>query len=220
MATSGMITSYLYVSASAGSSRVLTFPTVQPNGVCTPATFTGTGNGTINSMRGTAASLVETWTVTASSPTAFNVVGSLLGFVGSATPGTVFNHARVSFLITSGIVPFAVNDAFVFTTTLPPAQNVRIYHVDYYSLLGGVAPYSNFTFAASSTAGTGTYVITNKGTASTEVRLCYTWPEGLLITGPTPSLTLTQSIAAGGGGVTLGNFTYLGASYILESSRG
>ena len=72
------------------------------NGVLTeghtlPITWSGSGNGTLSLLRGSPSSIQETITVTWTSATAFNVVGSVSGSMGSGTVGSPFTHARVNF---------------------------------------------------------------------------------------------------------------------------
>jgi hypothetical protein len=78
--------------------------------------YTGTGTGTISAWDGGASSVTETFTITATSSTSFNVVGSTSGSIGTATVGTTFTHAKLTFLITAGGVAFVAGDAFKLNT--------------------------------------------------------------------------------------------------------
>jgi hypothetical protein len=79
--------------------------------------YTGTGNGLISGTIGSATSVQETITATFSSPTAFSVVGSVTGAMGSGTAGTLFTHARVSFTIATGGVAWVSGDTVSFVMT-------------------------------------------------------------------------------------------------------
>ena len=81
------------------------------------AVFAGTGNGTFTAWDGGASSLSETFTITATSPTAFSVVGSTSGSIGTATAGTPFVHAKLRFTITAGATPFVIGDNFKINTS-------------------------------------------------------------------------------------------------------
>lgn len=97
--------------------------------------FTGVGNGLISAWEGGASSVLETFEITATSPTAFSVVGSVSGNIGTATVGTPFAHSKLNFTLTAGTTPFAVGDKFK-VNTCEPWISLRN--------LGGVKHYSNF----------------------------------------------------------------------------
>jgi len=87
----------------------------------TGATFTGTGNGTIDSIDPTPSAVAETWTVActdASTPGSevWSVTGSVSGAQASATTGVAYTNTYVEFSITAGGTNFAVSDQFVFDT--------------------------------------------------------------------------------------------------------
>jgi hypothetical protein len=86
--------------------------------------YTGTGNGLMTAWAGGASTIAETFTITATSATAFSVVGSISGSLGSATVGTPFSHAKLTFLISAGGTAFIVGDAFTLATA-PPWQALR-----------------------------------------------------------------------------------------------
>lgn len=86
-------------------------------------TFNGVGNGrmrgpggTVGGYIGAAGSVTETITVTFTSATAFNVVGSVSGSLGSGTVGTDFTSARVAFRVVAGTTPFSAGDVFALNT--------------------------------------------------------------------------------------------------------
>jgi hypothetical protein len=79
-------------------------------------TYSGTGNGTLTAYSGGASSVAETFTITATSPTSFTVVGSTTGSIGPATVGTPFAHATIEFLLTAGGTAFVSGDAFILST--------------------------------------------------------------------------------------------------------
>ena len=79
-------------------------------------TYEGTGDGTFTDYSGGASSIAETFTITATSPTVFDVVGSISGDIGDATVGTPFAHAKLEFTITAGGTAFVATDEFVLST--------------------------------------------------------------------------------------------------------
>lgn len=85
-------------------------------GMALTPSFVGTGNGTISALGGSA-SVVETITVTFTSATAFGVVGSVSGSLGTGTVGTPFTSTKTNFTITAGGTAFVATDAFTFATT-------------------------------------------------------------------------------------------------------
>lgn len=83
-------------------------------------TFAGTGNGTLSALDGGVGAPTETWTLTATSATAFSVTGSVSGARAGATVGTAYDNGVIAFLITAGATAFAVNDAFTVPVTASP----------------------------------------------------------------------------------------------------
>lgn len=79
-------------------------------------TFTGTGTGRLTGYVGKAATVTETITVTATSATAFDVVGTVSGAIGTATVGTPFTSAVIDFTITAGGTAFVAGDLFRLNT--------------------------------------------------------------------------------------------------------
>jgi hypothetical protein len=93
------------------------------NGMALVPTFVGTGNGTI-AAQGGSASVAETITVTFTSSTAFGVVGSVSGSLGTGTVGTAFTSTKTNFTITAGGTAFVATDAFTFAVC-PPWTSLR-----------------------------------------------------------------------------------------------
>lgn len=89
--------------------------------------FTGTGNGTIGSISAGASIRPQDITVTFTSATKFNVVGSLDGFVGIGTVGTAFSSSVVNLTVTAGATAFVAGDEFTFSlanVSVPGGGNV------------------------------------------------------------------------------------------------
>lgn len=82
-------------------------------GMALTPSFVGTGNGTISALGGSA-SVAETITVTFTSATAFGVVGSVSGSLGTGTVGSAFINTKTNFTITAGGTAFVATDAFTF----------------------------------------------------------------------------------------------------------
>lgn len=80
--------------------------------------FVGTGNGTIDAHGGSAG-VAETITVTFTSATAFGVVGSVSGSLGTGVVGTLFTSTKANLTITAGSTAFVATDAFTFAVTPP-----------------------------------------------------------------------------------------------------
>ncbi len=74
--------------------------------------YTGTGNGTLTDVEGGPDAVAENITITFSNATTAAVVGSVSGALGSATVGTKFTSAKISFLLTAGEIAFVNLDAF------------------------------------------------------------------------------------------------------------
>jgi hypothetical protein len=86
------------------------------NGSAFGLAYSGTGTGTLTAYSGGASSVAETFTLTATSPTVFDVVGSVSGDIGDATVGTPFNHAKLKFTINAGGTAFIAGDEFTLST--------------------------------------------------------------------------------------------------------
>lgn len=76
--------------------------------------YAGVGDGRIYDAIGTAATVVETITCTATSPTSFDVVGSVSGALGAAAVDDTFTCAVCEFDLLSGSTPFVAGDEFTF----------------------------------------------------------------------------------------------------------
>lgn len=75
--------------------------------------YAGTGDGTLDKQQlKPGGAVVETITVTATSATSFDVVGSVTGAIGTLTVGTVFDSPQICLLITAGGTPFVGGDLF------------------------------------------------------------------------------------------------------------
>jgi hypothetical protein len=92
-------------------------------GMALTPSFVGAGNGTIDA-RGGSAGVAETITVTFTSSTAFGVVGSVSGSLGTGVVGTPFSSTKANLTITAGGTPFASSDAFTFVVS-PPWTSLR-----------------------------------------------------------------------------------------------
>lgn len=118
-------------------------------------TYAGSGNGDLVGANGVAggyvggaASVAETFTITATSATEFSVVGSLAGNVGTATVGAPFVHARVAFTITAGSAAYQVGDQYKLSTS-PAWEKMRrtgaIASALFSSFANGSRLWDNFT---------------------------------------------------------------------------
>lgn len=86
--------------------------------------LTGTGNGTMTSVTvDQTTGSAESWTVTATSATSFNVVGSESGTQGVATVGVPYTNGIVSFTINAGLTAFVATDFFTFNVTSSSVNN-------------------------------------------------------------------------------------------------
>lgn len=80
-----------------------------------PAATTGnTGNGVIENLVVDALAVPETFTVTMTSPTAFDVVGTVSGPAGNGVLNSPFDNNRVNFILRSGSTAFVAGDSFTF----------------------------------------------------------------------------------------------------------
>jgi len=81
--------------------------------------YTGTGNGTLTNLIGTASTVNETITCTATDATHFTVVGSVSGALGTAVVGTAFTCSVANFTIVAGGTAWVAADTISFVMTLP-----------------------------------------------------------------------------------------------------
>jgi hypothetical protein len=87
-------------------------------GMALTPSFVGTGNGTIDALGGSAG-VAEIITVTFTSATAFGVVGSVSGSLGTGVVGTPFTSTKANLTITAGGTAFVATDAFTFAVAPP-----------------------------------------------------------------------------------------------------
>jgi len=74
--------------------------------------YTGTGDGTCTEIEGGPDAVAEDITVTFTSATSADVVGSVTGAIGTATVGTKFTSPQINFLLTAGATAFGLSDVF------------------------------------------------------------------------------------------------------------
>lgn len=86
--------------------------------------FTGVGTGDLTAYLGTAASVAETFTLTAINATTFSVVGSVSGALADATVGTPYTSAKLAFTLTAGGTAYQAGDVWTLNTA-PPWQRLR-----------------------------------------------------------------------------------------------
>jgi hypothetical protein len=79
--------------------------------------YSGVGTGDLVSYIGTASSVAETFTITATNATTFTVVGSTTGALANATVGTPYTSAVIGFTINAGGTAFQSGDVFVINTS-------------------------------------------------------------------------------------------------------
>jgi len=94
-------------------------------GMALTPSFTGTGNGTIDALGGSAG-VAEVITVTFTSSTAFGVVGSVSGSLGTGVVGTPFTSTKANLTITAGGTAFVNGDVFTFSVTPPWTSKRRV----------------------------------------------------------------------------------------------
>lgn len=92
-------------------------------GMALAPSFIGTGDGTIDA-KGGSAGVAEVITVTFTSSTAFGVVGSVSGSLGTGVVGTPFTSTKANLTITAGGIAFVSGDVFTFAVT-PPWTSLR-----------------------------------------------------------------------------------------------
>lgn len=76
----------------------------------------GTGDGSLAAVTAAPTTQQQIWTITATSPTTFEVVGSKVpqvpSFINTATVGVPYLNSDIGFTITAGPTPFVVGDMF------------------------------------------------------------------------------------------------------------
>lgn len=96
-------------------------------GVGTPvaanAVAVGVGDGTISAITATSEFVKpELISVVMNSATAFTVIGSSSGIIGTGTTAAAFTSSKVNFTVTPGPVPFVGNDYFEFDLVYEPTS--------------------------------------------------------------------------------------------------
>lgn len=86
--------------------------------------FTGTGTGDLIEYLGTASSVAETVTLTATSSTSFAVVGSVSGSLGTATVGSTFTSSKITLKVTAGGTAYVAGDVWTINVA-PPWTRLR-----------------------------------------------------------------------------------------------
>jgi len=79
----------------------------------------GDTKGEVVNLIGTGTSVLETVTVTFTSGTAYSVVGSVSGALGTGSVGNAFHGSVVEFVISPGVTPFSGGDVIKFVMTRP-----------------------------------------------------------------------------------------------------
>lgn len=83
----------------------------------------GVGNGTISGITATSAFVKpESIDVIMTSSTAFTVVGSDSGIIGTGVVGTPFTSTKVNFTVTAGLTAFSADDYFEFDLVYAPTS--------------------------------------------------------------------------------------------------
>lgn len=78
---------------------------------------TNAGNGRVISLIPDSLAIPETVTISFTSPTSYNVSGTITGPSGSGIVNSPFDNHRVNFTIINGSAPFAAGDEFSFDVT-------------------------------------------------------------------------------------------------------
>jgi len=75
------------------------------------------GNGTVVGLNVGSMASPETFTITFTTPTAYDVVGTVTGPAGSGVVGSPFDNTQISFTVVAGATPFATGDDFEVAVT-------------------------------------------------------------------------------------------------------
>jgi hypothetical protein len=75
------------------------------------------GNGTINNLIVDTLAVPEIFTITFTSPTGYNVTGTVSGPAGAGVIASPFDNNRLNFTVLAGTVPFAAGDTFTVTVS-------------------------------------------------------------------------------------------------------
>jgi len=91
--------------------------------VASGTTFTGVGNGTINSITASSAFVQpQTIDVIFNTTTNFTVQGSVSGIIGTGIVGVPFTSSIINFTVASGSTPFSPDDFFQFNLVYTPTS--------------------------------------------------------------------------------------------------
>jgi hypothetical protein len=91
----------------------------------TPA-FVGIGNGTVTGVSAISSQVKpQTITITFTSATTYNVVGSYNGHIGAGIVPGSFTSTAVSFNVTAGAIPFVAGDKFTFALSYAAVPGVN-----------------------------------------------------------------------------------------------
>lgn len=80
--------------------------------VYVPDSYTGTGNGVMSGIEAGELAIDETWTITMTSATSFDVVGSVSGPTASGVVNVPYDNNYVMFTVNGGLTPFVAGDEF------------------------------------------------------------------------------------------------------------
>jgi len=111
-----MLVSSIFNTAGTSPTLATKFQASNTLNVIDSVAYAGTGNGTLTELSGGPDTVEEDITVTFSNATTAAVVGSVSGALGTATVGTKFSCAQISFLLTAGGTAFVNSDAFTIGT--------------------------------------------------------------------------------------------------------
>lgn len=114
--------------------------------------FTGVGNGDLIDYLGTATSVAETFTLTATNSTTFTVVGSVSGSYANATVGTPYSNAKIAFTITAGATPYQAGDVWTINVAPPWTRLMRRGWADIRSVTTDLVTPSNLFDGSNSNA--------------------------------------------------------------------
>lgn len=114
--------------------------------------FTGVGTGDLTAYLGTASSVAETFTLTATNATTFSVVGSVSGALANATVGTPYTSAKIAFTLTAGGTAYQAGDVWTINTAPPWQRLRRMGWADSRSVTTNLQTWENLLNSSTSTA--------------------------------------------------------------------
>ena len=79
-----------------------------------PSSFSGAGNGVVNSIHPGDIAVAEVWSVDFTSATTFTVSGSVSGPTADGVVGAPYDNGYLSFTVAQGSIPFAAGSSFTF----------------------------------------------------------------------------------------------------------